>query len=288
MNLSLDDAVRHEPVPDSADAKERTKIRARQLGSDGERPGAHRHPLRQRAILGLATVGVAAFFIAPVGQSMAERVGDLIGLGANDAPTPQVVTADSVSLGSSTGPGGTTYSVTASRAQGQGDVCMSLDFANEKKSTTTCGYAPGEARYGTPTPTDQVALTSPFYYAANEFGLGGALGDSTGVVHGNAAANVESVAVTYEDESGQRVEVPTEIFSLQGDQQGSIGASQPLKAYVAFPPAADLGSLEVAAYGTDGQLLGSFNGGEHMSAPSAVDPGAGIEAPDPTVRPTAK
>lgn len=281
---NLSEALRTQAIPDGDAAKQRTKTFASQVVVHSQ-PTSSPHRW-QRAVIGaVATVGVAAFFIAPVGQSMAERVGDLIAIGDGDAPTPQIVSSDSVGLGDGTAPNGTAYSLVAS--QPRGDVCMSLEFPAQEKSTSDCGYPPGEAYYGTPTPRNQSALTSPFFYAAGDFGLEDALGDATGVVQGNAAPEVASVKVTYEDESARRVAVPTRMFSLEGEQQIAIGANEPLKTYVSFPPSASLGSLEVAAYGTDGDLLGTFDGGERMSTPSAPNRAGGRSAPRPSIRPSA-
>lgn len=239
---------------------------------DAETAETSRSPLRLRVAMAtmIAVAGIGA--LTPPGQAVAERLGDLVGLGGESTPEPTVVSAESVDLGTGRTPSGARYELAASHARGAGEVCISLLFPDRKKATTTCGYPPDPAlpdRYGSAEPADQTALGRPFFYAAGDFGLTNSLGADAGALHGNASSDVAAVEVSYRGDAGEQVLVPTRLLALEGEAQSEIAVERPLKAYVAFPPARGLDSIEVTAYDSSGNTLATYEGGDHLSQPPA-------------------
>jgi hypothetical protein len=293
MASSVSEALRAAPVPNSTAAKERTKaIAAAAIQRRGAVAGSPplslpRPRLRVLGAVGLALVAIA--LTAP-GQRAAAWVGDLLGMG--DDPQPRVVQTSSVALGTGVGPRDESYSVVADRpAGGNGEVCMSLDWPDARKATTTCGYPPDAGTRGTPLPPDQTALGTPFLLAASAVGLDEELGADVAVVHGNAASGVADVEVAYRDRTGQTASAPVRMFTLADDSQAQIAAPRPLKAYVAFPPVGALDSIRVTAYDADGQAMAGYVGGDRLDTSGSGDRarriagGQGARAPTPSVRP---
>lgn len=285
---NLDEFLRAAAVPDSATAKERTKMLAHARLERRDRPESSANPgssaprFRVLAIAGACAVGVAVIAATPPGQSAAAWVGELVGIG-DGAPQPQVVRSQSVTLGAGAGPRNEPYAVVADRPEAGGEVCLSLDWPEAKKATTTCGYPPDAGGLGRPSPADQTALGTPFLIEAKAVGLDRRLGPDVGVVHGNAAADVSEVQVTYRDSAGEAHASPTRLFALEGEAEEQIGAEGPLKAYVAFVPADGLDSVEVTAYDQDGEVTGAIAGGDRLGStrPKEVDKEG---APKPSVK----
>jgi hypothetical protein len=293
MASNVGEALKAAPVPSSAAAKERTKaiaaaaIQRRGAVSGSPTVGLPRPRLRVLAGVGLALVVIA--LTAP-GQRAAAWVGDLLGVG--DDPQPRVVQTSSVTIGTGVGPRDEPYSVVADLPEGgNGDVCMSLDWPDARKATTTCGYPPDPGARGTPVPPDQTALGAPFLIAASAVGLDAELGVDVAVVHGTAASGVADIEVAYRDRTGQTASAPVRLFALADDSQAQIAAPRPLKAYVAFPPVGALDSVRVMAYDADGQPMASYVGGDRLDTSGLGDRarripgGQEARAPTPSVRP---
>jgi hypothetical protein len=80
---------------------------------------------------------------------------------------------------------------------------------------------------------------------------------------GMTGASVESIEVSYEDDAGERIDVPVAFGRLSEELAARIDAPNPMGSYVAFLPAGPfpnydapaLGSLQITGFGADGEVV---------------------------------
>jgi hypothetical protein len=197
---------------------------------EARRPPGRRSHNRARALVAAAAAAVvlAVLSLTPPGQAVADRLGELIGIG--DEPsgssgfgTPAVV------IGVGESPGGVAYEVVAYRSDhpppDQRETCLGFDLPRL-----------GGARVGQCIVEETARrlrrwIVTPLVYAAPaELGEGSGL-----VVQGLARSDVADVEITYPSERGEDV-APTQLAPLDQGVADLIDASERAGFFIGFIP----------------------------------------------------
>ena len=229
-----------------SDALRRARERAMQLAA--AKPGAAgartpRRPTR-RLVLGAATVLVAASFTPPV-QAVAERLGELVGIG--DEPTRSIdsgIAEPAVVIGEGNSPNGTAYEVVASADMNiyrdeQPPTCISLDLPHTDGPTNAACLS-GEVTDS----LERQVLRPTAYLGSTE------LGSDRLIVDGLARDAVASAEVQRRLDDGSIERYPAGVSHLDGELAARIGTTSTAAFIVAFlpsdlvpPPPGELGEL---------------------------------------------
>jgi hypothetical protein len=194
--------------------------------------------------LGAATVLVAASFAPPV-QALAERLGELVGIG--DEPTRSIdsgIAEPAVVIGDGQSPNGTAYEVVASADMNiyrdeHPATCISLDMPNTD-GPTNAACLNGEVANS----LDRLVARPAAYLGSTE------LGSDRLVVDGLASNDVASAEVERTLEDGSTERYPAEVSHLDGELAAQIGTTSSAAFVLAFlpsdlvpPPPTDLRDL---------------------------------------------
>lgn len=250
---------------------------------------ASRRSRRPRWYAALAAV-LALVAVSPAGQSVAEEVGDLVGIGdpASLPPTefPSMISrGNAYVLAAGEVPGADQrYEIVVSRGEfpirpkgqagdpGGVETCLTVDFPSQSKLGTgeICGG--GIQSWGQP---DKIEAVSP---ADLKDKLDR---QSRYVISGLAGADIARIEVTYSGQGGERVTAPSDLGIVGPEIQDLIGVRRErgVGYLVAFIPddgrpleapnrpgglpreAGVLGTLRIDGFNQDGGLVESFDFG---------------------------
>lgn len=227
----------------------------RELGTDFDAlevqsPGLRRQ--RSRRIAGALALLVLAGFTPP-GQAVAERVGELMGIG--DVPREEGnYGTDPRIIGVGTTPTDHSYEAVISGEPGSDETCVFLGFVE----ITGTGFG---TCVGQEFARDKVTA---LIYRAPE----GILPEGGVVLQGLTTADVARVEITYTDESGAPREAPVEMSPVSADLLDELDLSdEPFGFYFTFlAPGAigtpvsdqtpgDLRDVEIRAFDANGDQL---------------------------------
>jgi hypothetical protein len=193
---------------------------------------APRRPSRRRprALVAALTAAVAltVLSLTPMGQAVADRLGELIGIG--DEPSGSVgFGTPAVVIGVGESPDGVAYEVVASRQSddppGARETCIGLDLPR------LSGIRVAQCIVGETASELQRLIVSPIVYAApDELGPGSEL-----VVQGLARGDVAEVAIKYPSKRGER-RAPVQLAYLDHTVADLIDASERAGVFVGFVP----------------------------------------------------
>ena len=225
---SLEERIARLRAPQSAEAE----VRARAILTEKATSGGLRRRLPRAAKLGLGTIVAVGLAVSPPGQALAERLGELVGIG--DEPTVPTRIAHrpgtetgAVVIGSGTSPSGAPMELVAFRVRaktGQAETavrtCYALDLPPEARSSGDCI---------TKTPADfasvrLIAASSPLRP------------ESQLVVQGLTSTETASVEMTYTDADGEEVEADVIFGSLTETLGAEIEAETRAGMFVALLP----------------------------------------------------
>jgi hypothetical protein len=239
---------------------------------------------RIAVIVAVVLALIVAFSFTPPGRAVAERIGELIGIGDEPAGStgfgrPAVV------IGAGESPDGFPYQVVAARSLKNGaggdETCVGLDLPE------LSGVAVAECLTPTQVEILQAQVVAPVLYAAPS-GLGP---EARFVIQGLVRADAGEVEVRYRSEAGE-TRAPTEIVSLDQALGERIGSSEMADFFAAFLPGAAIddpgalpaGELEqrleritLTVRDGDGAVLAHGSYAELARGPEI---GAGLAQPD--------
>jgi hypothetical protein len=286
--------LRDAEAPDADSALERTVAQARRRS---ERPSRR----RRWALGGLAVLCVAA--ISPPGQSLAEAIGELAGIGEEPTEPENRVgfgNNQAVVIGIGTSPDGTPYEVIAAHAS---DPEYALEGVTTEGAVTVNGglkqfsYTDDCAGISVPENAQRssgervaqrLCLTPELYRSLEDDPITLSVTPETDLTEepalrlsGFALGEAHDVRLELSTEAGTQTIEP-EIYELDEELAAQIGASNPFRFYVAFAEleirdfSEALGSAKAIALDADGEVLGenpvttgviySGEGGEVRSA----------------------
>lgn len=261
-------------VPGEASAEQRM------VDAASARLGRPRPRLRRRLLGGLAGILVAAgLALTPPVQAVAERIGELVGIGepatveqrasktfgpvlvAGAGETPDGLPVEIVVF---SGGGFSEASEAAPPFQGSPKLCFGVDYPTKPKSpggNELCGEPPGA-----------MPMPGAFDYRSR-------FGPKTRYsLEGTIGPGVADVEVTYEEESGERVTAPVLMAGLDEQLQQAAGVDVAYGFYVAYlpddgtegdgfaEPSQMISTVVLEAYGEDGELLKSIDWGAETAA----------------------
>ncbi len=185
---------------------------------------------RIAVIVAVALALIVAFSFTPPGRAVAERIGELIGIGDEPAG-PTGFGKPAVVIGAGESPDGFPYQVVAAKSQkngaGAGETCVGLDLPE------LSGVAVAECMTATQVETLQTQIVSPVLYAApTELGPEGRF-----VIQGLVRADAGEVEVRYRTKDGEEP-AATELVSLDQALGERIGSSEMADFFAAFLPKA--------------------------------------------------
>lgn len=255
---SLEERLAGLPAPGSSEAQERAMIAVGDAADDGRL----RRSLSRRARW-LGAVGATVLLgLSPPGQAIAERLGELVGIG--DEPTeggigPSVV----IGLGEVNG---VPYEVVASSRLG---IVTSRDDLGKPCIGLEIPGVPGLTSYNCVTSEFDGELTPVVSGAPRELGEEAEL-----IVQGLAPPSVERVDVAYRPQDGDERMTAAQVSPLTAELAGKIGAEDGTRFFMAFLPrgillppdrpegrlteanaAQALARIEVTAYDVEGSEL---------------------------------
>lgn len=255
-DLDLERRLREAPVPDASSARERV-VAASRTGVPEASTGSGRR--RQGVSALVAGALIATIAITPAGSAAADWLRDVVG--SDEAPAPQVVATESTQLAVGKAPSGATYRIIGGADDAR---CFGLVWPEQAKSFTSCAPSAGAfgdgSHVGTPHPESQTTLGVPTIFAADDVGLGAALGRDTAVVAGVSSGDVEAIRIEG---------VSARLLPLKSE------AGDELAYFIAFVPRESAGSAQTIAYNTSGEKIASVSGGDVIGAePREAPPGA--------------
>jgi hypothetical protein len=232
---SLEERLRRLGAPDDEAAEARASAALRQAAGSGEL----RRGIPTTVRWGAAAVAALLFGLTPPGQAVAERLGELVGIG--DEPTVEQRVDEetgAVVIASGESPSGAPVELVAFRVEaktGQVDAavrtCYAFDLPPGPRSTGNCVTEP-PAEVGS---VRVIAAASPLRP------------ESQLVVQGTTSADTSTVNVTYTDIDGGVYEADTIFGSLTEPLSAEIEADTEAGLFVSFLPQllrADLITLE--------------------------------------------
>jgi len=223
----------------------------------------------RNGVIGLVILGAA---LSPPGQALAERVGELIGIG-NDPSIPERVAqeGESVVVGSGTAPGGQPVELvgfTVESKTGQSEIvestCFTYDLPQAARVSGTCIEA------STPAATARVLAAPSALYPESQF-----------VVAGVTRADVDRVEVTFAGNPA-----PIIFGRLDEVLAAQVGSKTDAGTFVAFlPPQVDevfLMSRDDAAEVISSVNISAFSGEELVESRDLAPDEQGGVIPIPT------
>jgi hypothetical protein len=188
---------------------------------------------RIAVIAAVALALIVAFSFTPPGRAVAERIGELIGIGDEPAG-PTGFGNPAVVIGVGEGPDGFPYQVVAAKSlkngAGAGETCVGLDLPE------LSGVAVAECLTATQVETLQTQIVSPVLYAApTELGREGRF-----VIQGLVRADAGEVEVRYRTENRDKL-AATELVSLDQALGKRISSAEMADFFAAFLPEAAIG-----------------------------------------------
>ena len=237
---------------------------------------------RLRSWLAAGLVAVALVGLTPPGQSLAEAIGELAGVG--DEPTEPELRGGfgsnrAVVIGTGTSPNGTPYEVVAAHASdpefgmegitqdGPISVNGGRDRASYEDDCAGLSVPGGDERTPLETVTQRLCLTPELYSALEDNPITLSVTSETDLTDGPALrmsgfalGPAQDVRLELRTEAGTQTIEP-EVYELDDELAAQIGAASPFRFYVAFVPVAGedlsglLGSAKAVALDADGAVM---------------------------------
>lgn len=274
--------LQNEPLPGSDQAQERTV----DLAAGRRLDRSPRRPKRRAAVLGL--LATVALVLSPPGQSLAESVGELVGIG-EPASLPaeefgdMISRGDPIVLASGEGPGGSPYEIVVGKAlfperpegapggSGGEQTCLTVDLP-ETPRVGTAEFCVGES--------DSEFLASGQVLDGVNYadGAGVLPPEDRYVLTALLSPEVQRVELTYANDEGETVQGPTAIGTVDDDVRQAIGSDDRVGYMVGFVPddgldswetreeAGVLGSVKLVGFSSDGRELARYDFGARFSA----------------------
>lgn len=214
------------------DARARAlRLAAERDSLDGDRSAGRRRSVTRLAIGLAAAALLVALSLTPPGRAVAERLGELVGIG--DAPSREAASGidePAVVIGAGESPNGTRYEVVASADTNiyrdeHPTTCIGLDMPN----------ADGPSNEGCL--TDAVlgsldrTIVSPIAFLGSRD-----LGADRLIVDGLASSRVRSAEIERIADDGSIERYPVEVSHLEGELAAEIGATGEAAFLLAFLP----------------------------------------------------
>lgn len=178
-----------------------------------------------------AAILAAAMALTPGGRALAERIGELVGIG--DEPTRNsvaLIDEPAVVIGAGESPNGTAYEVVASADMNiyrdeSPDTCIGIDFPGID-APSNAGCLTGELSRS----IDERVITATAFLGSTE------LGHERLIVDGLASPEVASAEIEWVAENGSIERHPVAVSHLTGELARDIGASREAAFLLAFLP----------------------------------------------------
>lgn len=247
--------LREEPLPDAEQAMLKTADRAVAQAGRASRS-------RRRKVMGMGLVAAALLALSPPGQSLAESVGELVGIG-EPATLPAKEFGDTISRGqplvlaTGTAPGGDRYEIVVGSAVFAERKGLPADAGGEKTCLTV--DIPKEPSFGTVEfcvdPGDEEFLGSGDVLDGVNYA------DASGVLAPKAryvfsallSPEIARVELSYENDEGERVQAPTDVGVVDERIRDLIGTDDSVAYMVGFVPDDGLGPFPSLRGGEPGQ-----------------------------------
>ncbi len=269
-----------EPLPSSDQARERTLNLAAAQRSDRARPR------RRRRVAVLGVLATVALVLSPPGRSLAESVGELVGIG-EPASLPAEEFGDMISRGepivlaSGEAPGGSPYEIVVGKAvfperpeggaggSGGEQTCLTVDFPRAPRLGTV-EFCVGES--------DTEFLASGVLDGVNYADGAGVLApEARYVFTALLSPEIQRVELTYVNGDGETVQAPTDIGTVDEEIRQAIGSDDRVGYMVGFVPddglgnyesrkkAGVLGTIELVGFNSEGEELVRNHFGERFT-----------------------
>jgi hypothetical protein len=192
---------------------------------------ASRGRLLRVATPATAAIVAAAMALTPGGRALAERIGELVGIG--DEPTRSslgLIDEPAIVIGAGESPNGTAYEVVASADMNiyrdeSPETCVGIDFPGSD-APSNAGCLTGELSRS----IDERVITPTVFLGSAE------LGRERLIVDGLASPEVVSAEVERVAEDGSIERHPVAVSHLTGELAREIGASREATFLLAFLP----------------------------------------------------